>query len=102
MAKNSTINLKQIRTVLRKNRKEIYTKYKAEILGVFGSYSRDEASSDSDIDILVRFEKGASLFGWAGLARYLEDLLEVSVDVVPEKSLKKELQDQVYRDLIKV
>jgi predicted nucleotidyltransferase len=96
------VDLDQVRSILRENRAEISNRFKTEILGIFGSYSRGEASSTSDIDLLVRFEKGASLFGWAGLVNYLEDKLSVSVDVVPEKTLKKELREQVFRDLIEL
>jgi len=96
------VDIDQIRSILSQNRAEIRRRFKAEILGIFGSYSRGEASGKSDIDLLVHFKKGASLFGWAGLVNYLEDMLGVSVDVVPEKSLKKELKEQVYRDLIEL
>jgi len=102
MKKNKTVNIEAVKSVLQNNSDEIKNKYKAEIRGIFGSYSRDEATGKSDIDILVHFEKGATLFGWAGLVNYLETKLGVSVDVVPEKSLKKEMKPQITKDLIKV
>lgn len=36
---------------------EVRQRYKAELTGVFGSYARDEATEDSDIDILVGFDE---------------------------------------------
>ena len=102
MKENNTINIETIKSILHNNRDEIKKKYKAEIRGIFGSYSRDEATGKSDIDILVHFEKGATLFGWAGLTKYLENKLGVSVDVVPEKNVKKEMKPQITKDLIKV
>lgn len=102
MEEQAIIDIDQIKSVLKRKRPEIRKKYKADIRGIFGSYSRREASVQSDIDILVRFEKGASLFGWAGLVHYLEKVLGISVDVVPESSLKKELHDSVYKDLIEI
>ena len=102
MKENNTINIETIKSILHNNRDEIKKKYKAEIRGIFGSYSRDEATGKSDIDILVHFEKGATLFGWAGLTKYLENKLGVSVDVVPEKNVKKEMKPQITKDLIKI
>ena len=36
-------------------------------LALFGSYARGEASSDSDIDLYVRFEHQIGLFGMLGI-----------------------------------
>lgn len=47
-------------------------RYRAEIVGVFGSYARGEARSRSDVDVLVHFLEGASLFDLVGLADFLE------------------------------
>lgn len=102
MKKEKTLDIDQIRSILNNNRDEIMNQYRAEIIGLFGSYSRRDVTSDSDIDLLIRFEKGTTLFGWAGLINYLEDKLGVSVDVVPEQSLKKELRSSVYNDLIEI
>jgi len=102
MKSESVIDIESLKKALQKSKTEIQHKYKAEILGVFGSHSRGEAKSSSDVDLLVKFEKGASLFDWSGLKIYLEGKLGISVDVVPEKSLKKELQTSVYKDIIKI
>ncbi|GAH47221.1 unnamed protein product, partial [marine sediment metagenome] len=37
-------------------------KYGVKRIGVFGSYVRNEQKSESDIDILVEFEKGKKTF----------------------------------------
>jgi predicted nucleotidyltransferase len=102
MENSHVIDIEQIKSILRNHKSEFQRKYKAEILGIFGSYSRYEADKNSDIDLLVRFHKGASLFGWAGFVKDLEKKLGVSVDVVPENSLKKELRPQVEKDLIEI
>lgn len=102
MKQSHLVDIDRIKSILNESKTEIQTKYKAEILGIFGSYSREEANESSDIDLLVRFKKGASLFGWAGLVRDLEKKLGVSVDVVPENSLKKELRPQVLKDLVEI
>lgn len=54
---------------------------------VFGSIARGEASQASDIDLLVEFEPGRSLFDQVHLGADLEALLNVRVDVVPAGGL---------------
>jgi predicted nucleotidyltransferase len=64
---------------------------------VFGSIARGEDTSDSDIDLLVRFEPGASLFDLVRFAESLEDVLGVHVDVLSENGLDdrhQEIRDQ--------
>lgn len=77
-------------------------KYYAEIIGIFGSYARDDNNSDSDIDILVRFIKGASLFDLVGLSDFLEEELDRKVDIVSERGLRKDIELFIRKDLIKI
>ena len=53
---------------------------------LFGSFARDEASYDSDIDLLVRFDKRQKidLFDYIGIRQDLEDLTGRQVDLVEE------------------
>jgi predicted nucleotidyltransferase len=69
---------------------------------LFGSVARDEASPDSDIDILVDFETPPTLFGFFRLRGYLEDLLNANVDLVTESGLKDRAREQVEKDAIRV
>lgn len=56
------IDVNQIRLLILERKDEIKEKFKAEIVGIFGSYARGEEKEGSDIDVLVRFGEGASLF----------------------------------------
>jgi len=76
---------------LRHRRAEILgvaRKRRARRIAVFGSVARGEAHPDSDLDLLVDFEPGASLLDHIGLFQDLEDLLGVGVDVVARSALK--------------
>nr|MBC8234936.1 nucleotidyltransferase domain-containing protein [bacterium] len=54
--------LEQHLRILKSLKGEVRQTYKADLKGVFGSYVRGEAKEDSDIDILVEFQEGATLF----------------------------------------
>ena len=57
-------------------------KHKAEKLWVFGSCARKEETSDSDVDLLVQFSSGASLFDQGGLSHSIGQILGRGVDIV--------------------
>jgi predicted nucleotidyltransferase len=100
--KETHIDVYQIRLLILERKDEIKEKFKAEVIGIFGSYARGEEKKDSDIDVLVRFGEGASLFELVGLGDYLEDLFGVYVDVVSERALHPMMKDEVLRELVLV
>lgn len=57
---------------------------------LFGSYSRGEETSGSDIDILVDYDKSVrlSLLKICGMMTDLEDILGIQVDLVENGRLK--------------
>ena len=81
---------------------EVRQKYKAELKGIFGSYSRSEEKKDSDLDLLVDFMEGATLFDLAGLGNFLEEKLHCKVDVVSRRALKEETKPYIYDDLVEL
>lgn len=96
MTKTKILNL------LRDLKGEIRQKYKAQIKGIFGSFARGEQKETSDIDILVDFDDDADLFDFTGLALFLEEKLNLRVDIVPEKSLRKEIKSSVLKEVVRV
>jgi len=65
-------------------------RYNGRAVYVFGSCARKEETPDSDIDFLVDFGPGTTLFGMADLQNDLQALFSRSVDLVSEKSLKQD------------
>jgi predicted nucleotidyltransferase len=94
--------LNEIKEILNKYRDEIKREFKAEIIGVFGSYVRGEEKPESDVDILVRFKEGATLFDLVGLAEFLEERIGIKVDVVSERALRPELKEQILKEVVTV
>jgi predicted nucleotidyltransferase len=57
-------------------------------ISVFGSFVRNEANSDSDVDLLVQFAPGTKTFdNFMALAFLLEDALGRTVELVTTESL---------------
>jgi predicted nucleotidyltransferase len=67
---------------------------------LFGSVARGDDQPGSDVDILVDFPKGVSLFGIAKAQAELEGILGAPVDLVPRSSLKPLIRDHIQADLI--
>ena len=70
----------------------------ARNIRVFGSVARDEATTDSDVDILVDMEPGRSLLDLTGLQLDLEELLGRDVDVATENGLRAYLKDRILAE----
>ena len=54
---------------------------------LFGSYSRGEETPDSDVDILVTFDDGVTLLGYAHVYGILKNSLNKEVDLVEDGTL---------------
>jgi predicted nucleotidyltransferase len=88
---------------LKENRTEILriaTGYGAQDIRVFGSRSRGEARSDSDLDLLITLEHGRSLLDIVAIKQDLEDLLGYSVDVVTEAAISPYMRDNVLKEAV--
>jgi predicted nucleotidyltransferase len=81
-------------------KKKVSQEYRAEVVGVFGSYARGEQKAGSDVDVLVNFLPGATLFDLVGLAEFLEERLNLRVDVVPVDALREEIREQVLKEAL--
>ena len=69
---------------------------------VYGSAARGQATPESDLDLLVEFEPGRSLFDLSGLRLELNDLLGVEADVVTYRSLHPMLRDRILQEQIPI
>lgn len=67
------------------------------LLSLFGSSARNEESRESDIDLLIRFNKKKGLFAFVHLERQLSTLLGKKVDLVTENSISPHLKKKHYQ-----
>lgn len=69
---------------------------------IFGSIARGDDTEQSDLDLLVEFAQGATLFDQARMSWQLEDLLHRKVDVIAEKGVSKYIRPFINQDRILV
>lgn len=91
------------RQALQQRRQEILgiaARYGAHDVRIFGSVARGEAKETSDLDLIVRFDPGRSLFDHGGLLMDLRDLLGVKVDVISEAGIRGRWRDHLMREAV--
>lgn len=69
-------------------------------LGLFGSYADGNATTDSDVDILVEFEETKSLLEKGKVIIDLEKLFQKEVDLVSKKNIKESIKQNIQSQLI--
>ena len=70
-----------------------------ERLALFGSFVRDQASAESDVDFLVEFAPGRKTFdSFMGLAIFLEDLLQRRIELVTPESLSPYIGPHILQE----
>ena len=67
-------------------------------IGLFGSFSDESYSEESDIDILVEFEQP---IGWKffSLELYLEDIFGRKVDLITKNALKDQIKNRILNQV---
>ncbi len=69
-------------------------------IGIFGSYSRNEQTESSDIDILVEFSKNIGLIQLMQIENYIKNLVGENADVVIKSDIRPELKDEILKETI--
>lgn len=88
--------------LLRQENAKLKQQYGIKSLSLFGSVARDEATGDSDIDLLVEFERPTGYFGLFALQHHLEKVLGCPVDLGTPDSLKPRIRERVMMECIRV
>lgn len=79
---------------------ELAQRYGATNVRVFGSVARGEATPDSDVDLLVNFREGTSLFELSGFWQDLQELLGRDVNLLSENGLKERFRKRIEGDIV--
>ena len=75
-------------------------KYGIRRIGLFGSFARDEAGPESDVDILISLER-PNLFTYGIITQQLETVFGRHVDLISETAvLKESFRERVEKEVI--
>ena len=76
----------------------LYKDYSVKEIGLFGSFSDESYTGDSDIDLLVELEKP---IGWKffSLEIYLEKIFNRKIDMVTKNALKEQLKERILQQV---
>ena len=88
--------------ILRAEQPRLRSEFRVKSLALFGSVARDEACAESDVDLLVEFDRPVGLFGLIRLQEYLEGRLGCKVDLGTPGGLKARIRDRVLAESIHV
>ena len=91
--------LNEIRRVLSSLKPELILKYPIASLGLFGSIVRDDFTPESDIDIIVEFNKPIGV-EFIDLANELEVKLNWKVDLVSRNGIKPKYLEIIDPEII--
>jgi predicted nucleotidyltransferase len=94
--------LKETKTQLEQLKPILKEKFQVETIGIFGSYTREEQKSKSDIDILVTFTEpnNIDLIDFITLKQFLTRKLKTKVDLVEKTALKHRIKDKILQETI--
>ena len=88
---------------LQRLKAEIYRiakKHNAEKVYVFGSCARKEETPGSDVDLLVEFNRSATLFDQMDIQDEVQSLLNCKVDVVSKRGLHPYIERRVLAEAV--
>ena len=92
----------KVLALLREHKPVLAERFGVVEIAVFGSTIRDEARPDSDVDILVSFDRPTDPDSYFGTQFYIEDLLGRNVDLVTDRALRTELRPYVEAEAVRV
>ena len=95
------MNKEEILKILAENNSTI-SNLGVKSLGLFGSVSRGERSTNSDADFIVSFHGPVTFDRFMDVKIFLEDLLGMEIDLVIAESMHPEIKANISEDIIYV
>lgn len=95
-------SLDEIKFIVQSHKGELAEKYGVAEIGIFGSVVRGEAREDSDVDVLVAFNRPTGFIAFMDLLYYLEELFGAKVDLVTRNALKPRIGKRILNEVMYV
>jgi predicted nucleotidyltransferase len=96
------VRREEVLRILSQHRGHLEERHGVRFIALFGSVARDQASPESDIDLLVEFSTRPGFDGYMRLKERLESLLGRRVDLVMTGALKPSVRPEIEREAIRV
>ena len=93
--------LQEIQSTLSNHKIHLFNDYPIKSMAIFGSYSRNDNTRLSDLDILVEFHDKIGI-RFIDLADELENIVGIKVDLVSKNGIKEKYLRAIDTDLIYV
>jgi uncharacterized protein len=93
------VSRREIAAILRERRDDLARDYGVTEIGIFGSCVRGETSGDSDIDLLVAFNRPLGFFKFLELEERLSEWLGANVDLVTKAALKPHIGRHILSEV---
>lgn len=91
---------REVMTLLSEHRRYMEEQFEVSKIGLFGSYAKEQQTTDSDIDFYVEF-KTKTFDNLAGLWVYLEELYHKKIDIVHKhKNNNKVILSNIRKEVI--
>ena len=90
----------QVLHIIQAHREELRKDYAVKSLALFGSTARNEATENSDVDVLVEFSRPVGMFHFLRVQRRLQDWLGRKVDLVTRQALKSALRERILKEAV--
>lgn len=97
------MDIQKIKKIIEMHAPEIKKTFSVREIGLFGSYVKGTERPESDVDILVVFEKGhKDFFNYMRLRYYIEGLIGKKVDLVIKDAVKPQLREKIFKEVVYV
>ncbi len=92
----------ELLAILRRQSRHLQAEHGVRSLTLFGSMARDEGRPDSDVDLLVEFDRPTGYFGLVRLQLFLQSLLGRAVDLGTPGSLRPGMRERIQEESLRV
>ena len=75
-------------------------KYGATSVKMFGSFSKNIETIDSDIDLLIEIEKGRNILDIVAIQQAVSNITNRKVDIVTEKGLHWYIKEEILNEAV--
>jgi uncharacterized protein len=97
---SATVPRREDILVALRNAKPLLDSFGVAHVSLFGSFARDEARQDSDVDLLVEFNRPIGMFQFVRLHRELGERIGRKVELVTRAALKPQLRHRILAEAV--